>query len=101
MMVRGYLSLRITKGDKLHHLWRNNGGWWIAYTLHLGHRKRRIHRSLGTRNVEEAIRLRDELLASIEAHGEEVDEERPRPRPLQSFAVTRTALWPLAVKGGA
>ncbi len=95
------LSIRPTPGNRLHNLWCNNGSWWVHYTLVWDGRKRRIRRSLGTRNVEEAIRLRDKLFAHIEAHGEEVTEERPRPRPLRSFAVTRTALWPLAVKGGA
>ncbi len=95
------LSIRPTPGNRLHNLWCNNGSWWVHYTLHWDGRKRRIRRSLGTRNVEEAVRLRDRLFSRIEAHGEEVSDERPRPRPLLSFNVTRTALWLLGVKGGA
>lgn len=101
MMVRGFLSVRIKTGNALHHLWRNNGSWWCHYTLHFGNRKRRIRRSLGTRDVEEAIQLRDQLFSHIEAHGEEVSDARLRPRPLLAFSVSRTDLRALAVKGGA
>lgn len=53
-----------------------DGCWWIAYTLHFGGRKRRVRRSLKTKSLEEAIRLRDVLLARIRAEGEEVPERR-------------------------
>jgi hypothetical protein len=49
--------------DPNHHLWRNGRVWWIAFTLHQGHRQERIRLSLGTREVAEARRKRDELLA--------------------------------------
>ena len=29
------LSLRVKEQNPLHHLWNNNGTWWIHYTLHL------------------------------------------------------------------
>jgi len=80
-MPRGFLSLRITNSSPSHHLYVNTGGraagnYWVAYTLHFGGRKRRLRRSLGTKCLEEAIRLRDELFARIERHGEEVPERK-------------------------
>jgi len=82
-MTRGYLSLRIDDTNPAHHLavntgGRSNGCWWVAYTLHFDSRKRRIRRSLGTKCLTAAIRLRDELFARIERDGEEVPERRPR-----------------------
>jgi hypothetical protein len=49
--------------DPDHHLWRNGRLWWIAFTVHLpGWQKERIRRSLGTADLTEARRRRDELL---------------------------------------
>lgn len=76
-MPLGRLSIRIDPENPRHHLWCNNGTWWVAYVLHFDARKRRIRRSLGTACVLEAIRRRDALLAHIAAHGEEVPERRP------------------------
>jgi len=80
-MTRGYLSLRFNEANPSHHLYVNTGGradgnYWVAYTLHFGGRKRRVRRSLGTKGLAEAIRLRDELFARIERDGEEVPERR-------------------------
>lgn len=85
-MTRGYLSLRIDETNRAHHLYVNRGGradgcWWVAYTLHFGGRKRRIRRSLGTKCLEAAIRLRDALFASIERDGEEVPERGQKVSP--------------------
>ena len=82
-MPRGFLSLRITNSAPSHHLYVNTGGraagnYWVAYTLHFGGRKRRVRRSLGTKCLAEAIRLRDELFALIERDGEEVPERKPK-----------------------
>ncbi len=56
-------SLRIDADNPLHHLWNNNGTWWVHYTEHLpDFTKRRVRRSLGTRDREEAVRRRDALL---------------------------------------
>jgi hypothetical protein len=55
--------------DPNHHLWRNGRLWWIAFTVHYGHRQERIRFSLGTPDVEKARRQRDailELFASAE-----------------------------------
>jgi hypothetical protein len=77
-MPIGHLSIRINTRRRDHHLWLNNGGvYWVHYTLHFDHRKRRIRRSLRTRDLERAIELRDELFAHIREHGEFVAPRRP------------------------
>jgi hypothetical protein len=49
--------------DPDHHLWRNGRLWWVAFTVHLpGWQKERVRQSLGTDDVVEARRRRDELL---------------------------------------
>ena len=68
-MPIGHLSIRIDASRRDHHLWLNNGVWWIHYTLHWEGKKRRIRRSLATREFEAAIRLRDECFARIDAEG--------------------------------
>jgi hypothetical protein len=50
--------------DPDHHLWRNGRLYWVAFTVHLpGWQKERIRLSLGTADVAEARRRRDQLLA--------------------------------------
>jgi len=76
-MAIGRLSIRSKPGNRLHHLYRDNGSvFWVNYTLYFDFRKRRIRRSLGTTCPETTIRLRDELFARLAAEGEEI-EERP------------------------
>jgi len=80
-MTLGYLSLRIDESNSAHHLYINRGGradgcWWVAYTLHFGSRKRRVRRSLHTKSLDEAIRLRDDLFARIQVEGEAVPERK-------------------------
>jgi len=49
--------------DANHHLWRNGHLWWVAFTVHLpGWQKERVRLSLGTADLGEARRLRDDLL---------------------------------------
>jgi len=58
------LSIRVSEDNRRHHLWNNNGTWWLHYTEHLADfTKRRVRRSLGTKDPAEAIRRRDALLA--------------------------------------
>lgn len=46
-----------------HHLWRNGHLWWIAITLYDGlGLRRRVRRSLGTDDVVEARRRRDQFV---------------------------------------
>ena len=77
-MTLGFPSLRVDHANPLHHLWCNNGTWWVHYTLHFGGRKRRIRRSLGTRVIEVAVQRRNDLLARLANEGELVPERRPR-----------------------
>jgi hypothetical protein len=52
-------------GDPDHHLWRNGRLYWVAFTVHLpGWQKERVRLSLGTADLFEARRRRDELLRS-------------------------------------
>src|SRR5262245_16175614 len=52
-----------TMPDPNHHLWRNGRLYWVAFTVHLpGWQKERVRLSLGTADLEEARRRRDELL---------------------------------------
>ena len=69
-MPIGRLSIRIDPRRRKHHLWKNGNRYWVHYVLVWDGRKRRIRRSLRTRDLEEAIRLRDELFAHIREHGE-------------------------------
>ncbi len=47
-----------------HHLWNNNGTWFIHYTVYpTPVTKERIRRSLGTRDLEVARTRRDSILA--------------------------------------
>jgi len=60
------LSIRVNAENPLHHLWRNNGTFWVHYTLNtLDGRIRRMRRSLGTRDAATAIVRRDHLLAQL------------------------------------
>jgi hypothetical protein len=62
------LSIRVSEDNRLNHLWTNNGTWWLHYTEHLADfTKRRVRRSLRTRELELAIRRRDEALGSAAA----------------------------------
>lgn len=57
------LSIRVSETNPLHHLWNNNGTWWLHYTEHLADfTKRRVRRSLRTRDQALAIRRRDASL---------------------------------------
>lgn len=73
-MPLGRLSARIDDGNETHHLWLNNGTWWVHYTLNFDFRTRRVRRSLGTRSRAEAIRKRDALFERLATEGEWVPE---------------------------
>jgi len=49
--------------DPDHHLWRNGRLYWVAFTVHLPPwQKERVRLSLGTADLAEARRRRDEVL---------------------------------------
>lgn len=57
------LSIRISEVNRQHHLWNNNGTWWLHYTEHLADfTKRRVRRSLRTHDLTLAIQRRDAYL---------------------------------------
>ena len=102
----GFPSLRVDGSNPRHHLWCNNGTWWVHYTLHFGGRKRRIRRSLGTRAIDVAVQRRDDLLGRLACEGEPVPERRPRRRalagPASQDGLHNLALttWPSPLSSG-
>lgn len=57
-----------------HHLWNNNGTWWMHYTEYpTPMTKERVRRSLQTKSVEQARLLRDEFLKRLEADTDGTD----------------------------
>jgi hypothetical protein len=63
-----HLVTRRTDTNLNHHLWNNNGTWWLHFTLHSATGTRKRHRiSLKTPNPESARRKRDRILGAIEA----------------------------------
>ena len=60
------IALRIDESNLNHHLWNNNGTWWIHYTIYpTSVTAERIRHSLKTRNLSEARDLRDKILKSL------------------------------------
>jgi hypothetical protein len=56
-------SIRLNPGNPDHHLWNNNGTWFVHYTIHpTPFTKQRIRTSLQTKNLTEARLRRDQLL---------------------------------------
>lgn len=57
-------SVRVRLTNPNHHLWNNNGTWYLHYTVHpTPFTKSRIRMSLGTKSLEVARTRRDEILA--------------------------------------
>ena len=60
------LALRIDESNLNHHLWNNNGTWWIHYTIYpTPVTVERIRSSLKTKNLREARIRRDEVLEKL------------------------------------
>jgi hypothetical protein len=76
-MPFGRLSARIDAGNARHHLWLNNGTWWVHYTLNFDFRTRRVRRLLETSSLDEAILRRDALFLRLASQGEWVPERGP------------------------
>ncbi len=61
-------SVRVRISNPNHHLWNNNGTWYVHYTVHpTPLTKSRVRASLGTKDVETARLRRDELLKQVGA----------------------------------
>jgi hypothetical protein len=59
-MTFSVLALRVNEENPDHHLWNNNGNWWLHYTVRMSDgSKRRIRKSLRTKEINQARRLRD------------------------------------------
>jgi hypothetical protein len=59
------LAIRLNPANPDHHLWNNNGTWFVHYTIHpTPLTKQRIRASLGTKNLAEARLRRDQLLSA-------------------------------------
>lgn len=57
------LALRLNPANPNHHLWNNNGTWWVNFAHYpTPITKERVRMSLKTGSVEEARQLRDRLL---------------------------------------
>ncbi|MEX0325000.1 MAG: hypothetical protein AB3N33_02805 [Puniceicoccaceae bacterium] len=64
-------SLRIDPDNPDHHLYRNNGTWWIHYTRHLpDYTIQRVRYSLRTKDRVVAHELRDSILDGLFEKGE-------------------------------
>jgi hypothetical protein len=53
-----------------HHIWCNNGTWFLHLTLEWQGRRRRLRTSLKTKDVAEARARRDRFLARIAEESE-------------------------------
>ncbi len=60
-------SVRLNRRNLDHHIYNNNGTWWIHYTVHLAdYTKRRIRASLKTKDNLAARQRRDETLTRLQ-----------------------------------
>lgn len=59
------LSLRTHPHNPNHHLWWNNGTWWLHATVHRpDYTKQRLRVPLETKNIHRARTRRDNLLGA-------------------------------------
>lgn len=63
------LVTRRTDTNPNHHLWNNNGTWWIRFTLRSTEGQTMRHAySLKTPDLDAARRKRDGILADLQSH---------------------------------
>jgi len=59
-------ALRINAANLDHHIWNNNGTWWVHYTVHPSPiQKQRVRASLRTGQLDAARTKRDELFRQL------------------------------------
>jgi hypothetical protein len=62
------LAIRVDESNLNHHLWNNNGTWWLHYTVYptpvTSDRRRR---SLRTQNIKQARLIRDKIFHALDA----------------------------------
>lgn len=62
------LSIRVDGTNPNHHLWNNNGTWWVHYTVcPTPLTAERVRRSLRTRCLQTARAKRDRLFVELPA----------------------------------
>ncbi len=62
-------SLRTNSSNPNHHLWNNNGTWYVAYTVHTSPlTAERVRTSTKTRDVVVARQRRDQMIREV-CHG--------------------------------
>ncbi len=60
------LAIRLVGSNPDHHLWNNNGTWWIDYTIYPDAiHKERVRASLRTKSLAEARVRRDATFSSF------------------------------------
>ena len=60
----GDLGIRVNPVNPNHHLWNNNGTWFVHYTVYpTPGTAERVRESLGTKDLSTARRLRDILFS--------------------------------------
>lgn len=65
-MSDNVLAIRTDEKNPNHHLWNNNGTWFVHYTIYpTPVTKERVRRSLKTKCVDEARRKRDHLFRDM------------------------------------
>jgi hypothetical protein len=68
-MSTSTLALRTNSRNLNHHLYCNNGTWWIHFCVHrLDYTKARVRESLGTNRLTTARKLRDLAFAHLALH---------------------------------
>ncbi|MEI6537797.1 MAG: hypothetical protein WCN98_20815 [Verrucomicrobiaceae bacterium] len=61
------LSLRAHPSNPNHHLWWNNGTWWLHATVHRpDYTKQRLRVPLETKDLHLARRRRDQVFADLD-----------------------------------
>ncbi|MDD2706546.1 MAG: hypothetical protein PHV34_00940 [Verrucomicrobiae bacterium] len=65
-MQNSTLAIRTQADNRDHHLWNNNGTWFVHYTVHPDPlTKQRIRHSLSTKSLAEARERRDSLFRRL------------------------------------
>ncbi len=63
-------ALRLNADNPNHHLWNNNGTWFLHYTVYpTPFTKERIRRSLGTKDLTVARERRDSFFQQLLGQG--------------------------------
>jgi hypothetical protein len=67
--INKVLAIRTDIENPNHHLWNNNGTWFVHYTVYpTPVTKQRVRKSLSTKCVREARSKRDRLFKDMKKH---------------------------------